>query len=73
MPHEAKELAGHADIKTAMNYYVGIRESLIDKARDASSAALGEDFSGAFRARYSKQQKWQERYCFNKFSTSRYG
>lgn len=24
----AKELAGHADINTTMNYYVGIRESL---------------------------------------------
>ena len=48
MPHEVKELAGHADIKTTMNYYVGIRESLIDKARDASSWALGEDFSAHF-------------------------
>ena len=45
MPHEARELAGHADINTTMNYYVGIRESLIDKARGASSAAFGEDFS----------------------------
>jgi len=44
MPHEVKELAGHADINTTMNYYVGIRESLIDRARGASSAALGEDF-----------------------------
>ncbi len=40
MPHEVKELAGHADINTTMNYYVGIRESLIDRAREASSAAL---------------------------------
>ena len=48
MPHEVKELAGHADIKTTMNYYVGIRESLIDKARDASSAALGKNFSALF-------------------------
>ena len=45
MPHEVKELAGHADINTTMNYYVGIRESLIDRARGASSAALGEDSS----------------------------
>ena len=45
MPHEVKELAGHADINTTMNYYVGIRESLIARARGASSAALGEDFS----------------------------
>ena len=48
MPHEVKELAGHADIKTTMNYYVGIRESLIDKARDSSSAVLGEDFGAHF-------------------------
>ena len=41
MPHEVRELAGHADIKITMNYYVGIRESLIDKARNASNAALG--------------------------------
>ncbi len=45
MPHEVKELAGHADINTTMNYYVGIRESLIDRARGASSAALGQDSS----------------------------
>ena len=45
MPHEARELTGHADINTTMNYYVGIRESLIDKARGASTAALSEDFS----------------------------
>ena len=38
--HEVKELAGHADIKTTMQYYVGLRESLIDRARAASSAAL---------------------------------
>jgi len=48
MPHEVKELAGHADINTTMNYYVGIRESLIDRARGASSAALGEDSSVHF-------------------------
>ena len=48
MPHEAKELAGHADINTTMNHYVGIRESLIDRARVASSAALGEDFGAHF-------------------------
>jgi hypothetical protein len=47
-PHEVKELAGHADINTTMNYYVGIRESLIDRARDASSAVLGEDSSAHF-------------------------
>ena len=41
-------LAGHADIKTTMNYHVRIRESLIDKARDDSSAALGKDFSAHF-------------------------
>ena len=48
MPHEVKELAGHADINTTMNYYVGIRESLIERVRGASSAALGEDFSAHF-------------------------
>lgn len=48
LPHEVRKLAGHADIKTTMNYYVGIRESLIDKARDASNAALSEDFSAHF-------------------------
>jgi len=48
MPHEVKELAGHADINTTMNYYVGIRESLIERARGASSAALGKNFSAHF-------------------------
>jgi integrase len=48
LPHEVQKLAGHADIKTTMNYYVGIRESLIDRARGASSAALSEDSSALF-------------------------
>ena len=45
LPHEVQKLAGHADIRTTMHYYVGIRESLIDRARGASSAALSEDSS----------------------------
>ena len=52
LPHEVQKLAGHADINTTMKYYVGIRESLIDRARGASRAALGEHFSAHFvRAR----------------------
>lgn len=43
-----QKLAGHAGIRTTMKYYVGIRESLIDRARGASSAALGGDFSAHF-------------------------
>ena len=48
LPHEVKKLAGHADINTTMNYYVGIRESLIDRARGASSTALGKNFNALF-------------------------
>ena len=44
MPHEVQRLAGHSSIETTMNYYVGIRESMIDRARLASNAALGTDF-----------------------------
>ena len=44
MPHEVQRLAGHASIETTMRYYVGIRESMINRAREASSAALGTDF-----------------------------
>jgi len=43
MPHEVQKLAGHASIDTTMKYYVGIRESMIDRARGASAAALGEN------------------------------
>ncbi len=50
MPHEVQRLAGHSSIDTTMNYYVGIRESMINRAREASSAALGSDF-GARLAR----------------------
>jgi len=42
MPHEVQRLAGHSSIDTTMNYYVGIRESMIDRAREASSAALDD-------------------------------
>jgi len=43
MPHEVQRLAGHASINTTMKYYVGIRESMLDRAREASAAALGQD------------------------------
>ena len=43
MPHEVQRLAGHSSIETTMKYYVGIRESMIGRAREASSAALGGD------------------------------
>ncbi len=43
MPHEVQRLAGHASINTTMKYYVGIRESMLDRARKASVAALGQD------------------------------
>ena len=42
MPHEVQRLAGHSSIDTTMKYYVGIRESMIDRAREASSAALDD-------------------------------
>jgi hypothetical protein len=50
MPHEVQRLAGHSSIETTMNYYVGIRESMLQRARQASRAALGADF-GAHLAR----------------------
>jgi len=40
MPHEIQRLAGHSSIETTMNYYVGIRETMIGRAREASSATL---------------------------------
>ncbi len=44
MPHEVQRLAGHSSIETTMTYYVGIRETLIDRARLASVAALKGNF-----------------------------
>ena len=43
MPHEIQRLAGHSSIETTMKYYVGIRETMIGRAREASSAALSVD------------------------------
>ena len=43
MPHEIQRLAGHSSIETTMKYYVGFRETMIDRARLASSAALDGD------------------------------
>lgn len=43
MPHEVQRLAGHSSIETTMKYYVGIRDEMIDRARKASSAALGDN------------------------------
>ena len=40
MPHEVQRLAGHASIETTMKYYVGIRESMLGRARAASTKAL---------------------------------
>jgi len=44
MPHEVQRLAGHSSIETTMCYYVGYRDTLTDRAREASCAALGDDF-----------------------------
>ena len=44
MPHEVQRLAGHSSIETTMNYYVGIRESMIDRAREASSTVSNVNF-----------------------------
>ena len=43
MPHEVQRLAGHASIETTMKYYVGIRKSMITRARAASTKALGSN------------------------------
>ena len=40
MPHEVQRLAGHASIETTMKYYVGIRETMLGRARAASAKAL---------------------------------
>ena len=42
MPYEVQRLAGHSSIETTMNYYVGIRKVMIDRPREASSAALDD-------------------------------
>ncbi|MBN1817940.1 MAG: tyrosine-type recombinase/integrase [Sedimentisphaerales bacterium] len=44
MPHEVQRLAGHSSVETTMRYYVGIRDTMIDKARQASLSALGQEF-----------------------------
>lgn len=35
-----KELAGHADVKTILRYYVSIREADMAEARDVTAHAL---------------------------------
>ena len=35
-PYQVRRLAGHVDLNTTMEYYVGIRESVIARARQAS-------------------------------------
>lgn len=39
-PHEVKELAGHADIKTTIDYYTAVRDEVVDRARTASTQCL---------------------------------
>jgi len=39
-PHEVRQLAGHVDIDTTMRYYVTTRESLLDRAREASTGVF---------------------------------
>ena len=43
-PHEVQRLAGHADLNTTMEYYVGIRKSVISRAKQASKKSLSEKF-----------------------------
>lgn len=60
MPHEVQRLAGHSSIDTTMNYYVGIRESMIDRARKASSSGLESKSVAHLLCTGEKPQKDEE-------------
>ena len=64
MPYEVQRLAGHSGIETTMNYYVGIRESMIDRAWQASSAALGTGFG----THHQFCPFWKEKKTINHFN-----
>ena len=66
-PHEVQQLAGHADIKTTMEYYVAVRREVVDKARAASKAALSADF-GAYLVRTGQNGQNQALKARNKKS-----
>ena len=57
MPHEVQRLAGHSSIETTMRYYVGIRDEMIDKARQASEVALSQDPVTVLSQQHNKQLK----------------
>ena len=40
LPYEVQKLAGHARIDTTMRYYVAVKDTIVDCARAASSAAM---------------------------------
>ncbi len=40
LPHEVQKLAGHASIDTTMRYYVAVKDTIVDRARVASSQSL---------------------------------
>jgi len=48
--YEVMQLAGHADFQTTHRFYLAIRDDVLDRARAASTAAMGSNF-GARLAR----------------------
>jgi integrase len=48
--YDVMNLAGHTDFETTHNFYLGVREDLLDRARVATAAAMSTDF-GAHLAR----------------------
>ena len=65
LPHEVQKLAGHAGIETTMRYYVAVKDTIVDRARVASSTALAGNFAARLlrapeNEPFSKNKRHQE-------------
>ena len=48
--YDVMKLAGHADFKTTHEFYLAVADDLIDRARAAARAGMGQNLARIWRA-----------------------
>jgi integrase len=55
--YEVMVLAGHADFKTTHEFYLAVKDDLVDRARQVANRAVGQNLARAWRAPCFKTEK----------------
>ena len=68
-PYKVRRFAGHADLNTTMEYYVGIRSSVISRAKQASRKNLSDTSIANLSQNARKGQVWSRASDNSTFAT----